>query len=67
MWSNMVKHLKDNKMSYFQHWYRSMTMSIALFIHAWLPSVLETYASDKMKSRLTTLYSSHMLIKLNAC
>ena len=50
MWSNMVKHLKDNDMSYFQHWYRAMTMSIALFIHAWLPSVLETYASDKMKS-----------------
>ena len=49
MWRNMIKHLKDNKMSYFQHWYRAMTISIALFIHAWLPSVLETYASDKMK------------------
>jgi hypothetical protein len=50
IWINMIKHLKDNKMSYFQHWYRAMTMSIALFIHAWLPNVLETYASDKMKS-----------------
>ena len=25
-----------------------MSMSVALFIHAWLPDVLETYASDKM-------------------
>jgi len=25
-----------------------MSMSIALFIHAWLPNVLESYASDKM-------------------
>ena len=24
-------------------------MSVALFIHAWVPDVLETYASDKMK------------------
>ena len=46
----MIKHLKDNKMSYFQHWYRAMKMSIALFIHAWLPNVLESYASDKMNN-----------------
>mgnify|MGYP001588289687 FL=1 len=26
-----------------------MQMSIALFIHAWIPDVLETYASEKMK------------------
>jgi hypothetical protein len=26
-----------------------MQMSVALFIHAWIPDVLETYASDKMK------------------
>tara|TARA_R110002051_G_C8360996_1_gene441886 strand:- start:49 stop:339 length:291 start_codon:yes stop_codon:yes gene_type:complete len=25
-----------------------MEMSMSLFIHAWLPNVLETYASDKM-------------------
>jgi len=45
-----MKHLKDNEMSYFQHWRRSISMSIALFIHAWFPNVLESYASDKMKS-----------------
>ena len=43
-----MRHLKDNKMGYFQHWCRAMTMSMALFIHAWLPNVLESYASDKM-------------------
>jgi len=26
-----------------------MQMSIALFIHAWIPNILETYASEKMK------------------
>ena len=44
----MTKHLKDNNMTYIQHWYRAMSMSIALFIHAFIPNVLETYASDKM-------------------
>ena len=43
-----MKHLKDNKMSYAQHWWRAMSMSIALFIHAWIPNLLKTYASDKM-------------------
>lgn len=43
-----MKHLKDNKMSYPQHWWRAMSMSIALFIHAWFPNVLASYASDKM-------------------
>ena len=41
-------HLRKNKMSYFHHWVRAMSMSIALFIHAWLPNVLENYASDGM-------------------
>ena len=45
-----MKHLKDNKMSYLQHWCRAMSMSIALFIHAWLPNVLESYASDKINT-----------------
>lgn len=44
----MVGHLKDNHMGYFHHWIRAMSMSIALFIHAWLPNVLEDYASKRM-------------------
>jgi len=38
-------------MSYIKHWQRSMGMSIALFIHAWVPDVLETYASDKINNK----------------
>ena len=44
-----MTHLDDNRMNYWKHWYRAMLMSIALFIHAWLPDVLENYASDKMR------------------
>ena len=44
----IMKHLKNNSVSYISHWKRAMSMSVALFIHAWLPDVLETYASDKM-------------------
>jgi len=44
-----MKHLKDNNMSYTQHWWRAMSMSIALFIHAFIPNAFPTYASEKMK------------------
>lgn len=44
-----MKHLDDNHMSYFEHWYRAMSMSIALFIHAFIPDILPDYASEKMK------------------
>jgi len=43
-------HLKDNNTSYGKHWIRAMSMSIALFIHAWIPNLLEHYASDKINS-----------------
>ena len=43
-----IKHLKENNTSYKAHWWRAMSMSVALFIHAWIPSLLPTYASDKM-------------------
>jgi hypothetical protein len=43
-----MRHLKDNDMSYTQHWRRSMKLSIALFIHAWIPKFFETYASDEL-------------------
>jgi hypothetical protein len=45
----MIKHLKENNTGYWNHWWRAMSMSIALFIHAWIPDLLKTYASDRMK------------------
>ena len=48
---DMTKHLKENNTDYKSHWRRSMSMSIALFIHAWVPSMFPTYASDKMNHR----------------
>jgi hypothetical protein len=47
---NLMKHLEENNTTYKSHWWRAMSMSVALFIHAWMPSLLPTYASDKMKS-----------------
>jgi len=44
----VIKHLKDNNTTYKDHWWRAMSMSVALFIHAWIPSLFSTYASDKM-------------------
>lgn len=44
-----MKHLDNNEMNYWKHWKRAMLMSMALFIHAWCPNVLESYASEKMK------------------
>jgi len=43
-----IKHLKENNTTYKSHWWRAMSMSVALFIHAWMPSLFPTYASDKM-------------------
>ena len=43
-----MKHLNYNKMSYWQHWKLAMKCSLALFIHAWYPDVLEDYASNKI-------------------
>ena len=43
-----IKHLKENNTTYKDHWRRAMSMSVALFIHAWIPSLFPTYASDKM-------------------
>ena len=44
-----MKHLKESNMGYGEHLVRAMSMSIALFIHAWIPDAFPTYASDKMK------------------
>ena len=45
----MVKHLKENDMGYWKHWYRAMKISLALFIHAWLPDMLSDYASKELE------------------
>ena len=47
-----MKHLKESNMSYTQHFVRAMSMSIALFVHAFIPILFETYASDKMNDRM---------------
>jgi len=44
----MFKHLKDSCMGYRNHWIRAMSMSIALFIHAFIPDAFPTYASNKI-------------------
>lgn len=41
-------HLKDNNISYWKHWRFAMTISLSLFIHAWFPNLLVTYASDRL-------------------
>tara|TARA_R100000008_G_C3578867_1_gene167072 strand:+ start:159 stop:311 length:153 start_codon:yes stop_codon:yes gene_type:complete len=43
-----MNHLKENKVGYWEHWWFAMKCSIALFIHAWFPNVLITYASDRL-------------------
>tara|TARA_B100000780_G_scaffold249263_1_gene194884 strand:- start:380 stop:526 length:147 start_codon:yes stop_codon:yes gene_type:complete len=45
MWN---KHLKENKLGYWSHWWRAMKLSGALFIHAFLPDVLTDYASKEL-------------------
>ena len=45
MWNN---HLKDNNLGYWEHWWRAMKLSGALFIHAFLPDVLSDYASKEL-------------------
>ena len=43
-----MKHLKENNIGYFKHWCRAMKISLALFIHAFLPDVFSDYASKKI-------------------
>jgi|TARA_R110002153_G_C12973961_1_gene461699 hypothetical protein len=44
----MMKHLKENNVSYLEHWWRAMKCSGALFIHAFVPNVLTEYASKEL-------------------
>ena len=43
-----MEHLRDSGMSYWEHWAFAMRLSLALFIHAFIPSVLQTYVSDRI-------------------
>lgn len=43
-----MNHLDNVKMSYFEHLTFAWLMGIALLIHGVFPTVLTTYASDKM-------------------
>ena len=44
----MTEHLKENNIGYWKHWWRAMKCSGALFIHAFIPSVLKDYASKEL-------------------
>jgi len=46
-----MTHWEENNMSYWGHWLEAMQMSLALFVHAWIPSLYTTYVSDKLKNR----------------
>jgi hypothetical protein len=41
-------HLRDNNTSYLRHLAFALSLSLALFIHAFIPSVLQTYVSDRI-------------------
>lgn len=43
-----MRHLDNNKVTYFTHWKKAISISIALFIHAFIPNYFETYASDQL-------------------
>jgi len=44
----MIKHLKEQEVGYWKHWWRAIRMCGALLIHAFLPDVLSDYASKEM-------------------
>ena len=46
-----MKHLKQNKLGYWQHWFFAMKLSLALFVHAWIPCLFEDYASKKINKK----------------
>ena len=44
----MIKHLKETDSGYFEHWWRAIRISGALFVNAFLPDVLSDYASKEI-------------------
>ena len=43
-----MSHLKEVNMGYWEHWWRAIKCSIALFIHAFIPDVLKDYTSKEL-------------------
>jgi len=43
-----MSHLRENNIGYWEHWWRAIKISGALFIHAWFPNVLSDYASKEL-------------------
>jgi hypothetical protein len=46
-----MKHLEEEKITYFKHLQLAWSMSFALFIHGLVPSLFTTYVSDKIKNK----------------
>ena len=44
----MIKHLKEQNIGYWKHWFRAIKCSIALFIHAFIPDLLKDYTSKEL-------------------
>jgi len=44
----MSKHLKDNNIGYWDHWFHSTKIGLALLVHAWFPNILKDYASKNL-------------------
>jgi hypothetical protein len=44
----VIKHLKEQNVGYFTHWWIAIKISGALLIHAFLPDVLSDYASKEI-------------------
>ena len=40
-----MKHLREKRVGYWQHWWTATRAGLALLVHAWLPDVLPDYAS----------------------
>ena len=59
----MIKHLEENNISYWKHWWRAMKISGALFIHAFLP-VGKSWAINKpMSNKHTKTLIKLLLLK----
>ena len=43
-----MRHLKEVNMGYWEHWWRAMKKSYALWFHAWFPSLYKDYASKEL-------------------
>ena len=44
----MFRHIREQNVGYWKHWWRAMKISGALFVHAFIPDVLSDYASKKL-------------------